>query len=66
VQTGNGPALTGGYGPARSATVSGPAAAGGTVFPYIPPTPSLLGSLDQGPVLSYFGPFSLILSATWK
>jgi hypothetical protein len=39
---------------------------GASVFPYIPPTPSLLSPLDQEPVLSYFGPFSPILSATWR
>jgi hypothetical protein len=65
VRTRSGPAVTGGHGPGRSATVTGPASAGGTIFSYIPPTPSLLSSFDQGPVLSYFGPFSLLLSATW-
>lgn len=70
VRTGRGPAVTGGRGPAPSATVAGAAAAaaataGGTSFPYIPPTPGLPPSLDLGPVLSYFGPFSWLLSATW-
>jgi hypothetical protein len=68
VTTGRGSEVSGGRGPARGATVAGSAGvagAGGAGFPYIPPTLALPLSLELGPVLSYFGPFSWLLSATW-
>jgi hypothetical protein len=65
-KAGSGPTVTGGHGPARSSTVAAAGTASAALFPYIPPTPSLLPSLDDGLVLSYFGPFSWLLSATWQ
>ena len=65
-KAGSGPIVTGGRGSPQTANVTGTVGAGPTGFRYIPPTPSLLPGSDQTAVLRYFGPFSLLLSATWQ
>ena len=61
---GSGPPLAGGLGPARGATVGGAGGAGGASFPYIAPSPSSGTGFDNGLLLSYFTPFSPLL--TWR
>jgi hypothetical protein len=60
---GSGPAAAGGRGASRGVTVAGGRRASGAIFPYIPPTPSVPPSLDNGVILSYFSP---LLSETWQ
>lgn len=61
--TGSGPPLAGGLGPARGASVGGVGGTGGAAFPYIAPSPVSATSLDDSLLLSYFAPFSPLL--TW-
>jgi hypothetical protein len=57
--------VAGGSGPARASGTAGGSGVSSGSFPYIPPTPSSATSLVDSLLLSYFGPFSQLLSASW-
>lgn len=63
--SGNAATSGGGSGPGRGAKAGGGGGGSAVTFPYIPPTPSSVASLDQDLLLSYFGSFSGLMLTSW-